>query len=182
MEDPEVFHAVSDLALRLVARGRDRRAARRPSRRAGEPARVPATGCARAAREHVWVEKILDPGEALRADWPVEGTVGYEFANDVAALFVDPAAEGPLTELYESLVDDPRPFGEVADEAKLEQATTSFRPEVERLERLWPEAPDLATAVSSCRSTAPTSSPRSGTSRRPTARRWRTSPMRCAPC
>ena len=38
-------------------------------------------------REHgvpsVWVEKILEPGEHLRA-WPVEGTTGYEFANDVA--------------------------------------------------------------------------------------------------
>ena len=46
--------------------------------------------------EHVWVEKILDPGERLR-DWPVEGTVGYEFPNDVCALFVDPAGEAPLT-------------------------------------------------------------------------------------
>ena len=42
---------------------------------------------------HVWVEKILEPGEQLR-DWPVEGTTGYEFANDVTALFVDPAGEG----------------------------------------------------------------------------------------
>ena len=42
--------------------------------------------------EHVWVEKILHPGEALR-DWPVDGTVGYEFLNDAIALFVDPAAE-----------------------------------------------------------------------------------------
>ena len=46
--------------------------------------------------EHVWVEKILESGERLR-DWPVEGTVGYEFLNDVGALFVDPAGEGPLT-------------------------------------------------------------------------------------
>src|SRR5882672_3325054 len=34
---------------------------------------------------HVWVEKILEPGEHLRA-WPAEGTTGYEFANDVTAL------------------------------------------------------------------------------------------------
>ena len=40
----------------------------------------------------VWVEKILEPGEPLR-DWPVEGTTGYEFANDATALFVDPAGE-----------------------------------------------------------------------------------------
>ena len=59
---------------------------------------------------HVWVEKILDPGEPLR-DWPVEGTVGYEFLFDVAALFVDPAGEAPLTALWEELAGDARPFG-----------------------------------------------------------------------
>ncbi len=48
--------------------------------------------------ERIWVEKILEPGEPLR-DWPVEGTTGYEFANDVQALFVDPAGEATLTEL-----------------------------------------------------------------------------------
>ena len=47
--------------------------------------------------EHVWVEKILEPGERLRPEWPVEGTTGYEFLNDVTALFVDPAGEEPLT-------------------------------------------------------------------------------------
>lgn len=147
MEDPEVFHAVSDLALRLVAEGViDGLRVDHPDGLANP--REYLDRLRDGGAEHVWVEKILDPGEPLRADWPVEGTVGYEFANDVAALFVDPAAEEPLTELYESLVDDPRPFEEVADEAKLEQATTSFKPEVERLERLWPDAPDLATAVS----------------------------------
>ena len=49
--------------------------------------------------EHVWVEKILDPGEPLR-DWPIDGTVGYEFLNDVCGLFVDPAGEAPLTDLW----------------------------------------------------------------------------------
>ena len=86
---------------------------------------------------HVWVEKILDPGEPLR-DWPVEGTVGYEFLNDVAALFVDPAGEAPLTDLWVELAGDDRPFGEVAFEAKLEQVRGPFAPEVERLRR---EAP-----------------------------------------
>ena len=42
--------------------------------------------------EHVWVEKILEPGEELRA-WPVEGTTGYEFLNDVLALCVNAEAE-----------------------------------------------------------------------------------------
>jgi (1->4)-alpha-D-glucan 1-alpha-D-glucosylmutase len=82
----------------------------------------------------VWVEKILDPGERLR-DWRVSGTVGYEFLNDVAALFIDPAAEAPMTALWERISGDRRSFGEVAMEAKLEQATGTFAPELDRLAR-----------------------------------------------
>src|SRR6185503_16579951 len=82
--------------------------------------------------QHVWVEKILDPGEPLR-DWPVEGTVGYEFLNDVAALFVDPAGEAPLTDLWAGISGDDRPFGEVAFEAKLDQVRGPFAAEADRL-------------------------------------------------
>ncbi|HET8606514.1 MAG TPA: alpha-amylase family glycosyl hydrolase [Gaiellaceae bacterium] len=90
---------------------------------------------------HVWVEKILEPGEPLR-DWPVEGTTGYEFLSDVTQLFVDPRAEERLTRLYRELTGETRSFAEVAREAKLEQAATTFAPEVERLRRLW-DAPEL---------------------------------------
>jgi (1->4)-alpha-D-glucan 1-alpha-D-glucosylmutase len=83
------------------------------------------------------VEKILDPGERMR-DWPAEGTVGYEFLDDVCALFVDPAGEASLTALWEELSGDARPFGDWAAEAKLEQARTTFGSEADWLRRLWP--------------------------------------------
>jgi len=89
----------------------------------------------RLPRVPVWVEKILEPGERLR-DWPVEGTTGYEFANDVTALFVDPAGEEPLTALYGELTGETRSFAEVAGEAKLELARTDFQREVAHLRRL----------------------------------------------
>ena len=85
----------------------------------------------------MWVEKILEPGERLR-DWPVSGTVGYEFLNDVCALFVDPAGEAALTALWQRVSGDRRTFAEVAHEAKLEQVQQTFRPEVERLARELP--------------------------------------------
>ena len=85
--------------------------------------------------DRVWVEKILEPGEPLR-DWPVEGTTGYEFANDVTALLVDPAGEEPLTTLYEELTGEHRSFHEVAHEAKLEVARTTFARELDRLRAL----------------------------------------------
>ena len=84
---------------------------------------------------HVWVEKILEPGEQLR-DWPVEGTTGYEFANDVTALFVDPRGEEPLTQWYADLTGESRTFARISYEAKLEQARTDFRREFDRLESL----------------------------------------------
>jgi (1->4)-alpha-D-glucan 1-alpha-D-glucosylmutase len=102
-------------------------------------------------REHgvgrVWVEKILEPGEPLR-DWPVEGTTGYEFANDVTALFVDPRGEEPLTELYAELTGERRPFAEIAHEAKLEVARATFAQEFERLRGLY-EHPALEEAAAS---------------------------------
>jgi (1->4)-alpha-D-glucan 1-alpha-D-glucosylmutase len=85
----------------------------------------------------VWVEKILEPGEPLR-EWPVEGTTGYEFANEATALFVDPAGEQPLTALYRELTGETRAFPQLAHEAKLEVARTTFAQEFERLRKLFP--------------------------------------------
>ncbi len=82
--------------------------------------------------EYVWLEKILGSHERLR-DWPVSGTVGYEFLNDACALFVDREAQAAFTALWEDVSGDRRSFDEVAGEAKLEQATGTFLPEMQRL-------------------------------------------------
>ncbi len=134
-EDPEVFAATHELVLRLVREGLvDGLRVDHPdglADPAGYLERLRDGGA-----ERVWVEKILSahPPEHLR-DWAVSGTVGYEFLNDVCALFVDPAGEAPLTALWERVSGDRRPFGEVALEAKVEQAGGTFKPEVERLAR-----------------------------------------------
>src|SRR5262249_7701253 len=97
--------------------------------------------------EHVWAEKILEPGEELRA-WPIEGTTGYEFLNDVLGVCVNRDAEAQLTEIYESYTGDTRRFEEIAALSKLEVAVNVFEPE---LRRLLAEAPvdGLASALSS---------------------------------
>jgi (1->4)-alpha-D-glucan 1-alpha-D-glucosylmutase len=151
-EDPEVFEATHALLLSLVRDGWvDGVRVDHPdglADPAGYLERLRSRGV-----DRVWVEKILDPGEKLR-DWPVCGTVGYEFLNDVCGLFVDPAGEQILTSLWESVSGDARPFGEVAFEAKLEQASGTFSAEIERLGRELEEAQRpsedaLARAVSS---------------------------------
>jgi (1->4)-alpha-D-glucan 1-alpha-D-glucosylmutase len=132
-EDPDVFSETHRLALSLVREGVvDGLRVDHPDGMA-DPA-----GYLRRLRDegvrHAWVEKILDPGEKLR-DWPVEGTVGYEVLNDLAALFVDPLGESALDELWQELSGDGRAFGEHAFEAKHEQASGVFRPDVEWLAR-----------------------------------------------
>jgi (1->4)-alpha-D-glucan 1-alpha-D-glucosylmutase len=97
--------------------------------------------------QRVWVEKILETGEHLRPEWPVEGSTGYEFLNDVTALFVDPAGEEPLTHLYEQLTGERRPFSQLAAEAKLEQARTSFEDEVAQLAAKLPFDADVDSAL-----------------------------------
>jgi len=140
-EDPEVFAETHRLALALVREGLvDGLRIDHPDGLA-DPARY-LDRLRDGGAAHVWVEKILDPGEPLRV-WPVEGTVGYEFACDVAALFVDPAGEAPITALWQELSGDERPFGAWAAEAKLEQARTTFAPDVEWLRRAWPEVEGL---------------------------------------
>ncbi len=132
-EDPAVFEETHALALSLVRRGLvDGLRIDHPdglADPAGYLARLRASGV-----ERVWVEKILEVDERLR-DWPVCGTVGYEFLNDVCALFVDPAGEPALTALWERVSGDKRSFDQLAFDAKLEQARTTFTPEVERLAR-----------------------------------------------
>jgi len=51
---------------------------------------------------YVVVEKILGHNEQLRSDWPIEGTTGYEFANALTGLLVDPDGERSLTRAYEN--------------------------------------------------------------------------------
>ncbi|MDQ4080793.1 MAG: alpha-amylase family glycosyl hydrolase, partial [Gemmatimonadota bacterium] len=59
-----------------------------------------------AVGEHfpIFVEKILSPGERLREQWPVQGTTGYEFLNDLEAAFIDPDGAMELESAYRRIV------------------------------------------------------------------------------
>jgi (1->4)-alpha-D-glucan 1-alpha-D-glucosylmutase len=135
VEDPEVFELTQRKALELVREGLvDGLRVDHPDGLAeprGYLEQLHDEGV-----EHVWVEKILEPGEQLR-DWPVEGTTGYEFANEVTALFMDPRGEAPLTRWYQELTGETRQFAEIAHEAKLELAKTDFRREFDLLRSLF---------------------------------------------
>ena len=52
------------------------------------------------------IEKILTGAERLPAEWPVCGTTGYDFANLVNGVFVDPTAAVSMDRIYRNFVDD----------------------------------------------------------------------------
>ena len=68
---------------------------------------------------YLLVEKILAPHESLREDWEVDGTTGYEFANLVTGLLVDPAGEEALTRAYASFAGGRGDFAEIVRDCKL---------------------------------------------------------------
>ena len=65
------------------------------------------------------VEKIFAPHESLREDWGVDGTTGYEFANLLTGLLVDPAGEEGLSAVYAAFAGSGGDFSEIVRDCKL---------------------------------------------------------------
>jgi (1->4)-alpha-D-glucan 1-alpha-D-glucosylmutase len=66
---------------------------------------------------YVVAEKIMARYEGL-PDWPIDGTTGYDFANQVLGLFVDPDGEAAMTRLYHRLAGRTEDFDTILYAAK----------------------------------------------------------------
>jgi (1->4)-alpha-D-glucan 1-alpha-D-glucosylmutase len=86
-------------------------------------------------RLYLVVEKILAVHETLRADWPVDGTTGYDFLNLVNGLFVDREAEGPLDRLHREFTGLDSAYEEVLEAGKRHVAGVLFGGELRALAR-----------------------------------------------
>jgi (1->4)-alpha-D-glucan 1-alpha-D-glucosylmutase len=99
------------------------------------------------AQAWITVEKILEPGEELPPEWPVDGTTGYDALAEVGGLFVDPAAEAALNALYVELTGDSMSAAEHITAGKRFVATTILRAEISRLARLVPGVENARAAL-----------------------------------
>ena len=91
----------------------------------------------------ILVEKILSPGESLRAEWPIQGSTGYEALNDVEALFMDGAGAEAVEARYRGLLrlrGERARFAEVAFNGKLQMLRGTLTADVRRLGRRLREA------------------------------------------
>jgi len=100
------------------------------------------------------VEKILAPHERLRADWPVEGTTGYDYLNLSLGLFVNQSAEAAFSETYRVFAGADDSFEEIALASKLKIMDNEMASELgalgraaARLARESPMTADLTRAI-----------------------------------
>ena len=86
----------------------------------------------------IYVEKILEPGEQLPADWPVQGTTGYDFLAAVNRLLTDEASSAAFSDLYEQLTHEPLPdYKALVFRNKLMLVREHFSGELDNLVRRW---------------------------------------------
>ena len=106
------------------------------------------------ARFPIVVEKILAAHESLPADWPVDGTTGYELMTALEDVFVDPAGYDALETRYRGRAGTPD-FHAVAVDAKRRVLRAALNADVRRIAPMlaavarcadWPQLPIAAYA------------------------------------
>ncbi|HKS31250.1 MAG TPA: malto-oligosyltrehalose synthase, partial [Chthoniobacterales bacterium] len=123
VELPEVFDATHKLLFELVASGaisglridhpdglyRPLEYFEKLQLRCAKALRIPLPKDGRAI--YLIVEKILSGDEQLPKNWPVHGTTGYDFANQVAGVLADHDAEGAITKNFKRFIGHSLHFG-----------------------------------------------------------------------
>ncbi|RUL77729.1 malto-oligosyltrehalose synthase [Dyella choica] len=149
MDRDDVFDAVHALPLRLVREGmidglrvdhvdgltQPRDYLRKLRLRVDRAARVDPRQPARHISLHV--EKILAQDETLRDEWPVDGTTGYDFMNQVGALLHAAQGEADLGQAWQALTGRPRLFGDEERAARRSLLQTSLATDLLRCVRAF---------------------------------------------
>jgi (1->4)-alpha-D-glucan 1-alpha-D-glucosylmutase len=144
VENAEVFEATHAKVLEFVAAGvvdglridhidgllEPRRYLER-LRAAVDARRLPPAS-ASGVRFPILVEKILAAGETLPANWPVDGTTGYEFMVALEDLYIEPTGYAKLEAAYRRSAEAPG-FHEVAVESKHRVLRKALNADVRRV-------------------------------------------------
>ena len=93
----------------------------------------------RAAAPDAWIvaEKILEPGEFLRDNWPVQGTSGYDFLNVALNFLLRPEGMAELDRIYADFTGQSTDFPSIAHDKKLAVTQEALGSDVNRLASLF---------------------------------------------
>ncbi len=142
VEDPEVFGAIHQLLFRLIRDGRVTGVRIDHSDGLFDPARyfemlqelvanawdTPRHPDARPM--YVVVEKILSGRERLPCRWPVHGTTGYNFLNQLNGVFIETANGRRMRRVYEKLTGASETFDDLLYDCKRLIMDTSMASEL----------------------------------------------------
>jgi (1->4)-alpha-D-glucan 1-alpha-D-glucosylmutase len=81
----------------------------------------------------IYVEKILENDERLKDDWPIDGSVGYEFLAKVNRLWMDDQRTDVLTATYADFTGHSVNFARLVREKKRAIVESTFCADLERL-------------------------------------------------
>ena len=81
----------------------------------------------------IYIEKILENDERLGSDWPIDGTVGYDFLAKVNRLWMDDQRTDVLTTTYSDFTGHSVNFGKLVREKKLGILESTFSAAHEQL-------------------------------------------------
>jgi (1->4)-alpha-D-glucan 1-alpha-D-glucosylmutase len=81
----------------------------------------------------IYVEKILENDERLKDDWPIDGSVGYEFLAKVNRLWMDDQRTDVLTATYSDFTGHSVNFAALVREKKRAIVESTFSADHERL-------------------------------------------------
>ena len=81
----------------------------------------------------IYVEKILENGERLKEDWPIDGSVGYEFLARVNRLWMDDQRADVLTATYADFTGHSVNLAALIREKKRAIVDSTFCADLERL-------------------------------------------------
>ncbi len=93
----------------------------------------------RSAAPEAWIigEKILEAGEFLPQNWPIQGTSGYDFMNQAIGLLVRPEGLTRLGEHYRAFTGDETTFPVTAHDKKLNVTQEALGSDVNRLTTIF---------------------------------------------
>jgi (1->4)-alpha-D-glucan 1-alpha-D-glucosylmutase len=77
-------------------------------------------------RGRIYIEKILENDERLKENWPIDGSVGYEFLAKVNRLWMDDQRVDVLTATYADFTGHSVNFGKLVREKKLAILDSTF--------------------------------------------------------
>jgi (1->4)-alpha-D-glucan 1-alpha-D-glucosylmutase len=103
---------------------------------------------ARGRTPYILVEKILAPGEAMPASWPIMGSTGYDRIGPIDRLFVDPPGMAAMVRRYRSETGRPESAAPMVRAAKTRFLDAEYASELNRLARVAQKFADETEAFS----------------------------------